>query len=1233
MARAARRARAEIKADEESDEDHLERAPSNSSAGARAISVFVSSTFRDGHAERDAINHSAVPRLRQALAGRGLFLNVVDLRWGITEKSAQGGDVVRLCLKEVSRCSYFIAFLKWRYGWAQPEGGQEDSLLAASLRAAEREFPYVRAYPHSSVTELEVLLGAFLDPLGRERLRRETTRFYFAAAAGPGEGGAEDAGEGPWAAARLEALKRRVAGAGLAVPLPAFGSPAELAAAVHDDLLAARAPPAPPSSSAPPSEPRAPQMVLRDHPRAAPRTWLEEARLSHEAFAAARRRVYAAGALGPLDEHAAGRTPEALLIAAPSGSGKSALLANWAESWGRRNPRDALILHFVGGSARAARPANLVQRVVEEVRGRFPRVPRFDAAAPEHELLPRFAAWLPRASSSFRARLVLCVDAVDQFLEQAGADPLAWLPRGTPALRLLLSCAPGEAAAAARLRRCREVSVAPLGRAEREELVRRDLEGVGKALAGPRLARLLEAPQCAVPLFAVVLLEQLKAHAVHETLDRVLDGLLACRSATELYAGALARWSAAFSEPLVRTSLCCIHCSREGLAEDELKLLLGVGREVPAIVWAEFLASAASLLIDRDGLLGFFHRAAAEAVEGAFGLGDAEARRGYHALLGAFFAGQPPSERQAEEGPFQLAAAGEGERAAGMLSDVAVMRRLRRRRTDVVRLWVQIGREAEAAPRLQAALHAARRGAAAGDGASREQAAEDEREAGRTLHEMGRLREAAPFLERALELLRGGSGRAPGRLGAVANDLANLYEDLGEYEAAGRLYGEALRAREAAHGAASHQVAETLHDTARLHLKRAAFADAEPLLRRALGLRESSLGPAHSDVAESLLVLAELLEAQNRFAEAEPLFTRALEIREGVLGGEHPETAEAMRGLAELCREQGRFAQAEELYRRALGLQEGALGEGHPDVAETATHLALVLGQMGRYPEAHALAQRALELREGLLGRGHADWAESACVLAELLEARGLFARAEPLFAAALEARERALGPEHPDTLTSYGELCRERGELDRAEALYRRALGVRERVLGEGDPDVAETANDLAAVLGQAGRYAEAEALCRRALGIRVRVFGEGHPEVADSWALLAALCQRQGRLDDAEALYTRALEGRERALGAGHPEAAQTGDHGARERAGGAHPDLADALLGYGSFLLWAGRPAEAPAALERALGALEEILGAGHAETRAAAGRLAEAWEALGRGPEAAALRARYPAPPPA
>src|SRR5437762_8378817 len=90
----------------------------------RQIRVFVSSTFRDTHAERDYLVKFAFPQLRKLCESRGVTWGEVDLRWGITDEEKAGGRVLPLCLEEIHRCRpYFIGLLGERYGWI-PEIGR-----------------------------------------------------------------------------------------------------------------------------------------------------------------------------------------------------------------------------------------------------------------------------------------------------------------------------------------------------------------------------------------------------------------------------------------------------------------------------------------------------------------------------------------------------------------------------------------------------------------------------------------------------------------------------------------------------------------------------------------------------------------------------------------------------------------------------------------------------------------------------------------------------------------------------------------------------------------------------------------------------------------------------------------------------------------------------------------------------------------------------------------------------
>jgi hypothetical protein len=89
----------------------------------RVFRLFVSSTFSDFIAEREALQQEVFPKLERYCAERGARFEAVDLRWGITEEAQREHDTMRICLEEVRRCQQlsprpnFAVLLGDRYGW------------------------------------------------------------------------------------------------------------------------------------------------------------------------------------------------------------------------------------------------------------------------------------------------------------------------------------------------------------------------------------------------------------------------------------------------------------------------------------------------------------------------------------------------------------------------------------------------------------------------------------------------------------------------------------------------------------------------------------------------------------------------------------------------------------------------------------------------------------------------------------------------------------------------------------------------------------------------------------------------------------------------------------------------------------------------------------------------------------------------------------------------------------
>lgn len=75
--------------------------------------VFISSTFRDMHAERDHLVKVVFPELREKLEKHRIHLVDIDLRWGVTAEQSDNDRTLDLCLDEIKRSRpFFIAGLK-----------------------------------------------------------------------------------------------------------------------------------------------------------------------------------------------------------------------------------------------------------------------------------------------------------------------------------------------------------------------------------------------------------------------------------------------------------------------------------------------------------------------------------------------------------------------------------------------------------------------------------------------------------------------------------------------------------------------------------------------------------------------------------------------------------------------------------------------------------------------------------------------------------------------------------------------------------------------------------------------------------------------------------------------------------------------------------------------------------------------------------------------------------------
>ena len=129
----------------------------------RQVRVFISSTFRDMHAERDHLVTVVFPELRERVEQLGLEFFDVDLRWGVPAKTLDGetANSWEYCRQWIDRVEpFFVCILGQRYGWVP----KVEDFKSAEEKARQTAEP-------RSITDLEVRHAVLND--------RRKRRSYF----------------------------------------------------------------------------------------------------------------------------------------------------------------------------------------------------------------------------------------------------------------------------------------------------------------------------------------------------------------------------------------------------------------------------------------------------------------------------------------------------------------------------------------------------------------------------------------------------------------------------------------------------------------------------------------------------------------------------------------------------------------------------------------------------------------------------------------------------------------------------------------------------------------------------------------------------------------------------------------------------------------------------------------------------------------------------------------------
>jgi eukaryotic-like serine/threonine-protein kinase len=467
----------------------------------------------------------------------------------------------------------------------------------------------------------------------------------------------------------------------------------------------------------------------------------------------------------------------------------------------------------------------------------------------------------------------------------------------------------------------------------------------------------------------------------------------------------------------------------------------------------------------------------------------------------------------------------------------------------------------------------------------------------------------------AAELDAGGSGTDPAVEAAARAAVGGTYAALGLRTEARRHLSRALELRKASLSPGHDDVLSLQMLLIQLQSRDGDSVQALASIDEALAAAAREQGPESAAALRMRSVRAEVLFNSNKLDEAVKELTATLDAQRRLLGAAHIDTVTTMTGLGVVLRQTGKSAEAEKLYREAISVSQ--LPENSPKRLDLDSNLIQAIHDQNRLQDADPLYRDLIARQSRVLGEDHPATLVSRSNYATLLIDLGRLDGpdgAEALIRSTHAALSRTLGPDRVETLLALNNLAKvvqDQGRLEESLPLWQSCYESFKRTLGPAHRSTLIAGGNLGVVYSELKRHDESVALQREIVAEQTKSLGPDHISTLISTNNLARTLEAMGKREEALVYSETAARGAQRALAEGH---------------------LTTGILrgNYARCLAGLGRYEEALPEIRASVAIIIASLGDADARSRQALMSLAEICEKLGHSEEAAAARARLPAP---
>ena len=371
--------------------------------------------------------------------------------------------------------------------------------------------------------------------------------------------------------------------------------------------------------------------------------------------------------------------------------------------------------------------------------------------------------------------------------------------------------------------------------------------------------------------------------------------------------------------------------------------------------------------------------------------------------------------------------------------------------------------------------------------------------------------------------------------------IADVKNDLGQYDDALNTYLECLQPYKKVFGESHPEVASTLSRIGGIWETKGQYDKVLEYYEKDLKISIEYYGESHPNVASALLRIGDIWKTKGQYDKALGYFENSLQIYIEYYGESHPEAASTLFRIGGIWETKGQYDKALGYFENSLKIYIEYYGESHPNVAATLLRIGDIWKTKGQYDKALGYFENSLKIYIEYYGESHPEVASTLFRIGGIWETKGQYDKALEYFDSVLPVFIEHYGINH----RNIAALRRNRARVlmglnrfDEAEKMLSLAIQTLRETELENDSMLARTLSRMAEWQRLTGKTKEAIKTIDESLSIFHINPGEQQVDTAEAYFEKALLAEALGDTQSAKEFFQKCYDIRCTLLGAEHPD-----------------------------------------------------------------------------------------------